>query len=180
MNIDEKFSWQKKLMLKNRSSYQVLKSLVGFERSWADAVAENLTRSLGTVWFLSTSIIFILGWVLLNLGVLPGVVPFDPYPYSFLMMIVQFFVIFLSVIVLISQNRQARISEVRQRMDLEINVRAEHEITKILRMIDELHSEHGIAKDDQELEQMMKKIDISAIQKEVEFVIESEKKISGV
>lgn len=62
-------------------------------------------------------------------------------------------------------------------IDFEINVRAEHEITKILHMLDELYTELGIAKIDKELDHMKEKIDIAEIQEEVEHVIEEEKKM---
>ena len=164
-------------MQKNRASYKTLKSRVGFKKTITDGIAENLTGSFGTVTFLTSSAIFILGWVILNSGIF-GITPFDPYPYPFLMMIVQFFAIFLTIIILISQNRQARIAEVHQRMDLEINVRAEHEITKILHMMEELNSNHGIVREDQELEQMLEKIDIIEIKEVVEKVIEGEKSVT--
>ena len=165
-------------MQKNSSSFKTLKSRVGFKKTSTDAIVENLTTTIGTLWFLNVSALFIIGWIFINARILPGIEAFDPYPYPFLMMIIQFFAIFLTITILISQNRQARIAEVHQRMDLEINVRAEHEITKILHMLEALHLEHGIAKDDHELDQMLEKIDILEIKEEVEKVIEGEKSVT--
>jgi len=52
----------------------------------------------------------------------------------------------LAIIVLISQNQQGKMEDARQRIDFEVNVRAENEITKILIMLDELHAKLGISK----------------------------------
>ena len=73
-----------------------------------------------------------------------------------------------------------RINEVRQQMDFEINVRAEQEITKILHMIEEVHTELGITKIDRELEQMKKMINISEVKEDVEQVIEEKNNTSGI
>lgn len=159
------------------------KSLVSyteFEEKWADALAKFLTKSFGTLRFLNLILFLALLWIVLNLGLFRGIIPFDPYPFSSLLMIVQIFAIVLSIIVLISQNREEKINEVYQKMDFEINVRAEHEITKILKMIEEIHKELGIAKVDKELEQMKEKIDITEIKENVEQVIEENSNISGV
>ena len=165
-------------MQKNHSSYKTLKSRVGFKKTSTDSIVENLTTTIGTLWFLSAIALLIISWILINSRIFLGIESFDPYPYPFLMMIVQFFAIFLTITILISQNRQARIAEVHQRMDLEINVRAEHEITKILHMLEALHLEHGISTDDHELDQMLEKTDIIEIKEEVEKIIEVEKSLT--
>ena len=148
-----------------------LKSGVEFEKTWTDTAAKILTKSFGTIWFLGATFIFILLWIIINLGWIDDLTPFDTYPFSLLSVIVSLFGIFLSIVVLISQNRQGRIADVRQRIEFEINVRAETEITKILNMLDEIHDELGIAKVDKELEKMKEKIDITEIKEEIEQVI---------
>lgn len=168
-------SW-KDVVLTNKFS-NVLKSRLGFTKTWTDVAAKYLTTSFGSLWFLNVMAIFVFAWIIVNLGFVPGVEPFDPYPFVLLMIIVVLFTIFLAIVVLISQNRQGEIAAVRQQIDFEINVRAEHEITKILHMLDELYTELGIAKIDKELDHMKEKTDIAEIQEEVEHVIEEEKKM---
>jgi uncharacterized membrane protein len=157
-----------------------LKSYIEFEEKWADVLARFLTKSFGTLRFLNLTLAFFLLWMIVNLGAIPGVKPFDLYPFNWLATVVQLFSIVLSIIVLISQNREERITEVYQKMDFEINVRAEHEVTKILQMIEEIHKKLGIAKVDQELEKMKEEIDISLIKENVEQIIEEENKTSGI
>jgi uncharacterized membrane protein len=90
------------------------------------------------------------------------------------MIIVELSAMFLAIVVLINQNQQGRMADVRQRIDLEIDVRAENEITKILTMLDELHVKLGIVKADKELDKMKEKIDIAEIKEDVEQGIENE------
>ena len=151
-----------------------LKSYVGFEREWAHIMARFLTRSFGSIWFLNTNLIFIFTWIVINLGLIPGVHPFDPYPFSLLMIIAAFSTMLLAVVVLINQNQQGRMEGVRQRIDFEVNVRAEREITKILTMLDELNANLGMVKADRELEKMEERLDIVEIKEDVEQGIEKE------
>jgi len=157
-----------------------LESYTEFEEKWSDALAKFLTRFFGTLRFLILTLVFIILWIVINLSLIPGITPFDLYPFVWLVTLVQLFSIFLSIIILISQNHEERIDAVRQQMDFEINVRAEQEITKILQMVSELHLKLGINKVDQELEQMKKDIVISEIKEGVEQIIEDKSKISGI
>jgi uncharacterized membrane protein len=150
-----------------------LKSYVGFEREFAEVIARFLTKSLGSIWFLNTNLAFIFIWIIINLGYIPGVRPFDPYPFSLLLMIAAFSAMLLAIVVLINQNQQGRMADIRQQIDLEINVRAENEITKVLAMLDELHVRLGMVKTDKELDKMKEKIDIVEIKEDIEQWIEN-------
>ncbi|HUD02994.1 MAG TPA: DUF1003 domain-containing protein [Candidatus Paceibacterota bacterium] len=151
-----------------------LKSYVGFEREWADTMARFLTRSFGSIFFLNFNLGFIFVWIVVNLGFIPGVHPFDPYPFSVLLMIAAFSAMLLAIVVLINQNQQGRMDDVRQRIDFEVNVRAEREITKILTMLDELNANLGMVKTDKELEKMKERLDIVEIKEDIEQGIEKE------
>jgi uncharacterized membrane protein len=151
-----------------------LKSYVAFERQWADVMARFLTKSFGSVWFLNANLIFIFAWIIVNLGWVPTVRPFDPYPFVLLMMIATFSAMLLAIVVLINQNRHGKMADIRQRIDFEVNVRAENEITKILTMLEELHVELGMAKIDKELDTMKEIINIAEIQEDIEQGIEKE------
>ena len=79
-------------------------------------------------------------------------------------MVVSLEAIFLSVIVLISQNRTSKIADLRQELDFIVTLQAEEEITRILTMLDEVHDHLGLnPKDDKELTEMKRKIDINRL-----------------
>lgn len=74
-------------------------------------------------------------WVSANVGLLPGVTPFDPFPFPFLTMTVSLEAIFLALFVLASQNRLARQSDKRSHLDLQVNLLAEQEMTAVLQLL---------------------------------------------
>ncbi len=133
---------------------------------WPDRAADLLTSWFGTVAFLLLNTLFFVIWILWNTGYL-GFIPFDPFPFNLITTIVSLEAIFLSVIVLITQNRQNKIADLRQKMDFEIDVRAENEITKILQLLAELHAHAGLAKKDKELAEMIKKTDLGKLEEDI-------------
>ena len=99
-------------------------------------MADSVTSFSGSIPFVYSHIIFFAAWVAVNLNLIPGLKPFDPFPFGFLTMLVSLEAIFLSTFVLISQNRQAQVSDRRADLDLQINLLAEYEITKLLQLTD--------------------------------------------
>jgi len=77
-------------------------------------------------------------WITANLGLLPGVRPFDPFPFPFLTMTVSLEAIFLALFVLASQNRLARQSDKRSHLDLQIDLLAEREMTAVLQLLQDI------------------------------------------
>ena len=144
-----------------------LRSQIKFEKTWIDEVADFCSNVFGSVVFLLLNAAGFTIWIVINIPEF-GFVPFDPFPFGLLTMAVSLEAIFLSIIVLISQNRQSRIADIRQRVNFEVDVRAEDEITKILKMLSEIQEHLGIRKKDAELSRMEKKTDIGEIQKKVE------------
>ena len=82
-------------------------------------------------------------WILLNTGRF-GVRVFDPFPYGLLTMVVSLEAIFLSTFVLISQNRLSEETERRADLDLHIGLLTEHELTRVLQMLDAIQDKLGI------------------------------------
>lgn len=138
-----------------------------FDRSWTDDFAEFLTQKFGTVAFLLLNAVVFVAWFAVNGGFM-NLKPFDPFPFNFLTMTVSLEAIFLSIIVLVTQNKQSRIADIRQQIDFEINVRSEEEITKILEIVDDLRKAAGITKHDPELEEMKRRVDLTEIKKQAE------------
>lgn len=134
------------------------------KKSSVDRCADFLRDSFGTVWFFAANAIVFFAWIVVNEGLLPNFQVFDPYPYGLLTTIVSLEAIFLSIIVLISQNRASEIDELREELDLQINIKAESEITRILNMLDEIHDHLGLPPiDDAELKLMKEKTNINDI-----------------
>ena len=113
------------------------------ERSAQDRAADAITSFSGSMIFVHMHIAWFSIWVLLNTGRF-GVQPFDPFPYGLLTMIVSLEAIFLSTLVLITQNRLSDEVEHRADLDLHIGLLAEHELTRVLQMLDAIQDKLGV------------------------------------
>lgn len=146
----------------------MFKTISRKQLSRIDRYADFLTNSFGTIWFLTINAVIFLLWILINSGLIPTIKVFDPYPYGLLTTIVSLEAIALSIIVLITQNRTNKLDELRDELDLEINIKAESEITRIINMLDEIHDHLGMpAKDDKELIRMKRKTNIIGMEKKI-------------
>jgi len=98
-------------------------------RSFADIIA----RFCGSFTFVWVHLIWFGAWVIVN--DLPGVPHFDPFPFTFLTLVVSLEAIFLSAFILTSQNHETRLSERRNQLDLQINLLTEQENTKMIAIL---------------------------------------------
>jgi uncharacterized membrane protein len=76
-----------------------------------------------------------------------GSFDFDPYPFMLLTTTISIEAIFLSIFVLMSQNRDQKMADLRSRLDFEVDFRSEQEITKMLQMLEEVQNHLGVTHD---------------------------------
>lgn len=95
----------------------------------------------GSFLFLILNAAFFLTWILINVGFVPGIDPFDPYPFGFLTMAVSLEAIFLSIFVLLAQNLQSAKDKIRGDIEYEVNMKAELEVAELHAKVDHLHIE---------------------------------------
>jgi uncharacterized membrane protein len=88
---------------------------------------------LHVAWFAS--------WVGFNVW---SATPFDPYPFTFLTLVVSLEAILLTSFVLAAQDRMTREAEHRAKLDLQIDMLAEQELTAILHCVTALAEQSGI------------------------------------
>lgn len=120
-----------------------LRAKAAAKRGLEGRLADWITDFSGRMEFAYLHVAWFGVWVLLNTGRF-GVAPFDPFPYGLLTMVVSLEAIFLSTFVLISQNRNSEESERRADLDLQIGLLTEHEVTRLLRMMDAVQEKLGI------------------------------------
>jgi uncharacterized membrane protein len=104
------------------------------EKTFQDHLADWITRWSGSMWFVYMHIAWFGVWIAANVGAF-GIPPFDPFPFGLLTTIVSLEAIFLSTFVLVSQNRQAAIGDRKSELDLQIDLLAEYEMTRVLKLI---------------------------------------------
>ena len=102
--------------------------------------ADYLARVSGTLPFLLFHFFWFATWVLINQGVVPGAPVFDPFPFGLLTMVVSLEAIFLSCVVLISQNRQEARDRIRSDAEYEANIRSSLEVTQLHVKLDHFES----------------------------------------
>ena len=113
--------------------------------SVAQRIADLIADFSGSMPFLLINLIAFVIWIVTNtLG--PKSAQFDPYPFQFLTMAVSLEAIFLSIFVLISQNRQSAKDRIKADLDYQVDVKSELEMsvmaTKLQEMERKLHHIH--------------------------------------
>jgi uncharacterized membrane protein len=111
------------------------------QRTPTDRLAETIANFCGSMTFVWVHVVWFGGWILFNS--LPGLPRVDPFPFTFLTLIVSLEAIFLSTFILISQNLDSRISERRSHLDLQLNLLSEQENTKMIVMLHAIAAKVG-------------------------------------
>ncbi|MFT3709610.1 MAG: DUF1003 domain-containing protein [Archangium sp.] len=103
-----------------------------------ERVADLLADFSGRFSFLLVHAVWFGVWIAINVNLIPGIAPFDQYPFGLLTMVVSLEAIFLSCMVLISQNRSAEKERIRSDAEYEANMKAGLEVTQLHVKIDAL------------------------------------------
>ena len=111
----------------------------------AERFSDWVVLHAGQSWFLLLHALWFGGWILWNTGKIPGLQPFDPFPFSGLTLTVSLEAIFLALFILQSQNRANRRADERAHLDLQVNLLAEHEATKMLQLLQALCAHHKLS-----------------------------------
>lgn len=134
-NLDSKRNGRtvEELTEQNIEKVSKLEQAAREQRTSADRIAEHIASFCGSMAFVWVHVVWFGGWMLLNS--VPGVRHVDPFPFTFLTLIVSLEAIFLSTFILISQNMETRVSERRSHLDLQLNILSEQENTKMLTIL---------------------------------------------
>ena len=139
-------------------------------RTLTERASDIMMKVVGNIGFLLAQLILISGWCLVNLHVIPGLKAFDPFPFGVLALVVSSESVFLTVFVLISQNRMARQSDRRSHLDLQVGMLSEQELTTILQMLQKLCQHVGVNVDSskQEVQSFSTTTDVHKLASELE------------
>ena len=122
------------------------------KRSFSQRLSHYITEAASEPRFALLHALCFGGWVILNSSSIDGFRPLDPFPFPFLTFILSVEAIFLSLAILMSQNLENRQADERAKLDLQINLLAEREATKILELLRAICRKHGMPEaDDPEL-----------------------------
>jgi uncharacterized membrane protein len=153
----------------HRKIFHSMKAKTNAKRTTLEKMADVMTSSFGSNTFLWLNICFFICWLLINTNKISFMIPFDPFPFNLLTNIVSLEAIILAIFVLISQNRTAKIDDLREETHLQLNLISEREITKLMKMMALLLEKQGIdLSQDPELHKMIRPLSEDEIQRKLE------------
>jgi CRP/FNR family cyclic AMP-dependent transcriptional regulator len=126
---------QREMLQKMRGLKNVNELMEERTTTWqriADVIAA-VSASQGFVVF---HVLLFTGWMVVNK--LMGERALDPFPYNLLTMIVSLEAIFLSIFVLVSQNRSGEKDRIRADLDYQVNLKAHLEVMQLHRKTDRI------------------------------------------
>ena len=134
--------------------------LESLEKTASERIADKIAAFTGSMFFIWLHVVWFGLWIVFNIPWL-GFRPLDPFPFTFLTMVVSLEAIFLSAFILMSENRQGRLADRRSRVNLQVDMIAEREITKLMEVVVEIRNHLGIHRHvDPELDDMQKATNI--------------------
>jgi uncharacterized membrane protein len=125
------------LMRRNVERVMALESAEHEKATTADRIADAITAFSGSIRFVWITVLTVGGWIAANL-LLPRRDQLDPFPFPLLTLVLSVEAIFLAIFILMSQNRAAKVSDKRSHLDLQLNLLAEQENTKMLLMLEQI------------------------------------------
>ena len=89
--------------------------------------------------FLGCIVLFVTLWILANIFARwLGIAEFDPPPFVWLVGIISLWALLTTTVVLIRQERLAKLDERRDHLDLQVNLLTEQKTTKLIHLLEEL------------------------------------------
>ena len=138
---------------------------------------ERWTHSLGRPYLLYSIVAGAVLWIAVNVAMeRAGELPFDPFPFYLLQGMISLSALLIATLVLITQDRQSKLSEKRGHLDLQINLLTERKIAKVIALLEELRRDLPNVRNrpDPEARAMEARIDTRAVADALEKSIEAE------
>jgi uncharacterized protein DUF1003 len=92
-----------------------------------DRISGAITDFAGSMRFVYIHTLWFGLWIIVNAGLFQAIglhiIPFDPFPFGLLTLVVSLEAIYLSTFVMIAQNRQSAVADARAQADYAVNVR---------------------------------------------------------
>jgi uncharacterized membrane protein len=135
---------------RNIQSVMRLEKKALLRRTGPERLADAVTAAAGSMPCVVLHALFFTAWILANTGKIPGIAPFDRWPFSFLTFVVSLEAIFLTLLVLLSQKRILKEADKRAHLDLQIDMLAEQESTITLKLVRRICEHLGVENDEEQ------------------------------
>ena len=137
----------------------------------SQAFIEKMSVFLGSPGYVAANVVFIVCWIILNLGA-PELDfdQFDEPPFFWLQGFVSLNAFIISTTVLIRQNRMSILAEHNAHLDLQISLLSEEKTSKIIAMLEEIRRDSPTLPDkvDPEAEELSHSADTSTVLEAIE------------
>ena len=134
-------SSEEKLTESNVKTVAQLEAKAHANRSISETIAGAIAAFCGSMTFVWVHVAWFGLWIIVNTTT--GW-EFDPFPFTFLTLVVSLEAIFLSTFIMITQNRDTAIADRRAHLDLQINLLAEQENTRMLHFLERIADKVGV------------------------------------
>jgi uncharacterized membrane protein len=140
------------------------------KRTLSDRAGDAVAAFAGSLVFVMVHALVVLTWILVNTQGVRWIPRFDPYPFSLLGMMVAVEAVVLSSFILMRQNRMAKRAERRDHLNLQVDLIAEKEITKLLQMVRAICVHMGLTQiaDDRELREFSRTTSVETLTQRLE------------
>jgi uncharacterized membrane protein len=127
---------------KNVEMVARIESASNLQRTVGQRLADKFAAFIGSWTFIISQITLLVLWIVLN--VTAWCRHWDPYPFILLDVALTFQAALAGPVLMMSQNRQARLNEQRNHLDLQINLLAEQENTEMLILLRKISEKLGL------------------------------------
>src|SRR5579872_2359508 len=136
---------------------------------------EEITKNVGRPRFLYGTLLVAVLWVAVHQFLaLFGITFFDPAPFSWLQGLITLSALLVAIMVLITQNREAKQTEHRRHLDLQVTLLVEQKVTKVISLLEELRRDLPSVQNrvDSHAEAMQETIDPQAVLKALKDMLQ--------
>jgi uncharacterized membrane protein len=113
--------------------------LASDERSFLERLADQVAAIGGSWGFIFGFFVVLIGWMLINTGLVAKA--FDPYPYIFLNLMLSMLAAIQAPVIMMSQNRAAAKDRQAAEHDYVVNLRSEMELMHLHDKLDEVREQ---------------------------------------
>ncbi len=137
------------------------------ERTLGERISDALVRFMGRLGFVVAHLLLFLVWFVVNGGLVPGVRPFDPFPFGILTLVVSAEGVLFTLLVLISQNRMARQADLRAHITLQLGLLDKKRGKRTLDILEALRERLGLAAPAEAETDLVKSTDVPTLAREL-------------
>jgi uncharacterized membrane protein len=160
----------------NVAAIQLWEKNLQDERTRAERLGDWITATFASGPVLLVHVLWFALWAILNAGLIPGLKPFDAFPFPLLTMAVSLEAIFLTLFVLASQNSLSRQADKRAHLDLQVDLLAEREMTAVLQLLHDIadHLNVESTHTPEQIRDLLKKTDVQDLTQRLDEIRDPE------